>query len=293
MNRPLRHAPPEAGQGERGGQPKMNLIAEPRQYRTLFISDLHLGTKGCQVGQLLHFLVNHEADTIYLVGDIIDGWQLDSRWYWPDEHNAVLRLLKAKAENGSRVVYLPGNHDEFVRAYIGSKADSLEIHESIVHEAADGKRYLVVHGDCFDPVQQQARWLAFVGDHAYVFALAVNTFVNGIGRRFGLPYWSFSNWAKMKIKGAVNFIGHYEQELVAAARENNVDGVVCGHIHRPAMHDEFGLRYVNCGDWVESCTAVVEHDDGRLEIINWANLREARTSQPGVEDEGESEQAIA
>jgi UDP-2,3-diacylglucosamine pyrophosphatase LpxH len=293
MNRPLRHARPETGPGEDGGQPKMNLIAAPREYRTLFISDLHLGTKGCQVGQLLHFLVNHEADTIYLVGDIIDGWQLDHRWYWPEEHNAVLRLLKAKAENGSRVVYLPGNHDEFVRAYVGNKTDSLEIHESVVHEAADGKRYLVVHGDCFDPVQQQARWLAFIGDNAYVFALAVNTFVNGIGRRFGLPYWSFSNWAKMKIKGAVNFIGHYEQELVAAARENNVDGVVCGHIHRAAMHDEFGLRYVNCGDWVESCTAVVEHDDGRMEIINWANLSEPQTAQPGVEDEGESEQAIA
>ena len=271
----------------------MTYVAAAREFRTLFLSDLHLGTKGCQVGQLLHFLVNHNAETIYLVGDIIDAWRLDARWYWPDEHNAVLRVLKSKAEGGTRIVYLPGNHDEFVRQYVGSKTDTLEIHESIVHTAADGKRYLVVHGDCFDLVQTQARWLAFIGDTAYVAALAVNTFVNGLGRRIGLPYWSFSNWAKMKVKGAVNFIGHYEQGLVAAARENNVDGVVCGHIHRAAMHEDFGLRYVNCGDWVESCTAVVEHDDGRLEIINWANVSEPEVLQPKVEDEGESEEAIA
>jgi UDP-2,3-diacylglucosamine pyrophosphatase LpxH len=271
----------------------MNAISASRKYRTLFISDLHLGTKGCQVGQLLHFLVNHDADTIYLVGDIIDGWRLDARWYWPDEHNAVLRLLKDKAVRGTRVVYLPGNHDEFVRQYVGSRTDTLEIHESIVHVAADGKRYLVVHGDCFDPVQSQARWLAFLGDHAYVAALAVNTLLNGFGRRIGLPYWSFSNWAKMRVKGAVNFIGHYEQSLVSAARENDVDGVVCGHIHRAAVHDEFGLRYVNCGDWVESCTAAVEHEDGQIEIIGWANLSEPRVAQPKLEDEGESEEAIA
>ncbi len=168
---------------------------------------MHLGTKGCQVGQLLHFLVNHDAETIYLVGDIIDAWRLDVRWYWPDEHNAVLRLLKRKAEQGTRIVYLPGNHDEFVRQYVGSKMATLEIEESVIHEAADGKRYLVVHGDCFDPVQSKARWLAFLGDNAYVAALGVNTVLNRVGRVFGLPYWSFSNWAKMRVKGAVNFIG--------------------------------------------------------------------------------------
>ncbi len=269
----------------------MNAVAPARAYRTLFLSDMHLGTKGCQVGQLLHFLANHDAETIYLVGDIIDAWRLDARWYWPDEHNAVLRLLKRKAEQGTRIVYLPGNHDEFVRQYVGSKMATLEIEESVIHEAADGKRYLVVHGDCFDPVQSKARWLAFLGDNAYVASLAVNTVMNRVGRLFGLPYWSFSNWAKMRVKGAVNFIGHYEESLVSAARENDVDGVICGHIHRAAAHEEFGLRYVNCGDWVESCTAAVEHDDGRIEIVGWANL-EPSVVQPDVED-GEGEEAIA
>jgi len=271
----------------------MTAVAAPREYRTLFLSDLHLGTKGCQVGQLLSFLVNHDAETIYLVGDIIDGWRLGVRWYWPEEHALVLRCLMAKARRGTRVVYLPGNHDEFVRAHVGTRNEVLEFAESVVHEAADGKRYLIVHGDCFDFVQSQARWLAVLGDYAYVAALAVNTFVNQVGRRIGLPYWSFSQWAKMRVKGAVNFIGHYEESLVAAARENNVDGVVCGHIHRAAVHEDFGLAYVNCGDWVESCTAAVEHDDGRIEIISWANLDEPEAAQPGVEDEGESERAVA
>jgi UDP-2,3-diacylglucosamine pyrophosphatase LpxH len=273
----------------------MTALPVSRELRTLFISDLHLGTKGCQVGQLLHFLINHNAETIYLVGDIIDAWRLDARWYWPEEHNAVLRVLKGKAERGTRIVYLPGNHDDFVRQYVGSKTPTLEILESVVHEAADGKRYLVVHGDCFDPVQSRAPWLAFLGDHAYVAALAVNTFVNRIGRGIGLPYWSFSNWAKMRVKGAVNFIGHYEEMLVSAARENSVDGVICGHIHRAAMHDDFGLRYINCGDWVESCTAAVEHADGRIEIIGWANVSATEVSGINIEDEreGESEEAIA
>lgn len=265
------------------------------EYRSLFLSDMHLGTRGCQVGQLLSFLINNNAQTIYLVGDIIDGWQLGSRWYWPQQHALVLQVLMAKARQGTRLVYLPGNHDEFVRAHVGTRSELVEFAESIVHEGADGKRYLVVHGDCFDPVQSKARWLAFLGDSAYVTALGVNAFVNGIGRRMGLPYWSFSNWAKKNVKGAVNFIGHYEEMLVAAARDNAVDGVICGHIHSAAVHDDFGLRYVNCGDWVESCTAAVEHDDGRIEIINWANVHELQALDPGipVDDEGEGQSAIA
>jgi UDP-2,3-diacylglucosamine pyrophosphatase LpxH len=263
----------------------MNAAGGAREYRTLFLSDLHLGTKGCQVGQLLDFLVHHEADTIYLVGDIIDGWQLGSRWYWPEEHNAVLRLLTHKAEQGTRLVYIPGNHDEFARAYNGGRTELIEFADNAIHAAAAGKRYLVVHGDCFDVVlMAKVRWLATVGDHAYVAALAINTFLNGIGRRLGLPYWSFSNWAKMRVKGAVNFIGHYEELLVSAARENAVDGVVCGHIHRAAIHEDFGLAYVNCGDWVESCTAVGEHQDGRLEIIHWQNL-DAREALEDVASE--------
>ncbi len=263
------------------------------EYRTLFLSDMHLGTKGCQVGQLINFLTTHDAETIYLVGDIIDKWRLDVRWYWPAEHNSVLQILMQKAKRGTRLVYLPGNHDEFARIHNGTKNDDIEFADRIVHETADGKRLLVVHGDCFDVVltNTHARWLASIGDSAYVAALAINTFVNGIGRRLGFPFWSFSNWAKMRVKGAVNFIGHYEELLVAAAREHNVDGVVCGHIHHAVIHQDFGLTYVNCGDWVESCTAAVEHADGRLELINWAKHREPEALAPGIE--GEEEQAVA
>jgi UDP-2,3-diacylglucosamine pyrophosphatase LpxH len=260
--------------------------AAPTQYRTLFLSDLHLGTKGCQAAQILAFLSQHEAETIYLVGDIIDGWRLQARWYWPLEHAAVLECLINKARSGSRIIYLPGNHDEFARAYCGNRSRELEIADTAIHTAADGKRYLVLHGDCFDRAQSDARWLAFLGDNAYVAALAVNTAVNRVGRRLGLPYWSFSNWAKLRVKAAVNFISCYEAALVAAARQHTVDGVVCGHIHRAVIHDEFGLTYVNCGDWVESCTAVAEHDDGKLEIIRWADLAEPEALAPAMESEG-------
>ncbi len=264
----------------------MLAMPAPRQYRTLFLSDLHLGTKGCRVNQLLDFLSKHDAATIYLVGDIIDEWRLRAHWHWPDDHSDVLYCLKDRAQRGARVVYIPGNHDEFVRAYCGGRLDGFDIADRAIHQAADGRRYLVVHGDCFDVVQTQAPWLAFLGDSAYATALAVNTAVNRLGQRLGLPYWSFSNWAKMRVKAVVNFIGHYEQALVTAAREHSVDGVVCGHIHSAAVHDDFGLAYVNCGDWVESCTAVAEHDDGRMEIINWANQSEPAALEPRVESQG-------
>ncbi len=276
--------------------PLMPQSPSPQTYRALFLSDFHLGARGCQVRHLLNFLANHDAETIYLVGDIIDGWRLSARWYWPDDHAAVLQALMEKARKGTRLVYLPGNHDEFVRAHVGTRSEHLEFAESIVHEAADGRRFLIVHGDCFDPVQSQARWLAKIGDVAYVLALWANTLMNGVGRRAGLPYWSFSRWAKTRVKGAVSFIGRYEERLVAAARENKVDGVICGHIHHAAMHEDFGLIYVNCGDWVESCTAVAEHDNGRFEIINWVRLAETATAEPRIgpeEGEGESEGAVA
>ncbi len=264
----------------------MTAKAAPGRFRTLFLSDLHLGTRGCQVDRLLDFLDCHDADTIYLVGDIIDGWRLQTRWHWPESHSEALRRLAAKAAAGARLIYLPGNHDEFLRLYCGARTGELEVTERAIHEAADGKRYLVVHGDCFDVVQDKARWLAFLGDSAYVAALGLNAAVNGVGRRLGLPYWSFSNWAKKRVKSVVNVIGHYEASLANAAREYAVDGVVCGHIHSATIHEDFGLTYVNCGDWVESCTAIVEHDDGRFEIVEWANLGEAATVETQVESEG-------
>jgi UDP-2,3-diacylglucosamine pyrophosphatase LpxH len=240
-----------------------------RHFRALFLSDIHLGTKGCQAERLLDFLHWHEADSIYLVGDIVDGWQLKSSWYWPQPHNDVVQKLLRQARKGRRIVYVPGNHDEFLRDYYGTHFGGIEVAESAIHVGVDGERYLVVHGDRFDLVVTQARWLAFLGDHAYTLALALNLVFNGLRRRLGFPYWSLSQWAKLRVKNAVAFIGEFEKALIMDARRHDVGGIICGHIHHAAIHEDFGIRYVNCGDWVESCTAVAEHHDGRFEIITW------------------------
>jgi UDP-2,3-diacylglucosamine pyrophosphatase LpxH len=248
--------------------------SEPeRRFRTLFISDVHLGTRGCQANRLIDFLKYHDADTIYLVGDIVDGWALQASWYWPQAHNDVVQKLLRKGRKGCRIVYVPGNHDEFLRNYCGTHFGGIEVVEQTTHQGADGRRYLVIHGDIFDLVVQNARWLAHLGDRAYDFAIQMNRFVNMFRRMFGRPYWSLSQWAKLKVKNAVNYIGAFERTLAAEARRCDADGVICGHIHFATMRDEHGIRYINCGDWVESCTAVVEHDDGRFEIINWANAQ--------------------
>jgi UDP-2,3-diacylglucosamine pyrophosphatase LpxH len=241
-----------------------------RRFRALFISDVHLGTKGCQAERLLDFLRYHDADTIYLVGDIVDGWQLKTNWYWPQQHNDVVQKLLRKARKGTRVVYVPGNHDEFLRGYYGTHFGGIDVTETAIHEAADGRRFLVIHGDHFDLVVTQARWLAHLGDKAYAAAIALNTIYNRLRRMLGFPYWSLSKWAKHKVKNAVNYIGEFEKTLAAEARRHGATGVICGHIHHAVMHDDFGVRYVNCGDWVESCTAVAEHADGRFEIIDWS-----------------------
>src|SRR6266851_2483220 len=204
-----------------------------RRFRTLFISDVHLGARGSQAERLLDFLRGHDADTIYLVGDIVDGWALQSSWYWPQSHN------------------------DFV--------------ENTIHVGVDGQRYLVIHGDIFDLVVQNARWLAHLGDKAYDFAIQMNRIVNAFRRWFGVPYWSLSQWAKLKVKNAVNYIGAFEQTLAAEARRHGADGVICGHIHYATIRDEHGVRYMNCGDWVESCTALAEHEDGQFEIITWTD----------------------
>jgi UDP-2,3-diacylglucosamine pyrophosphatase LpxH len=222
---------------------------------------------------LLDFLRWHEADTIYLVGDIVDGWALRSGWYWPQEHNDVVQKLLRKARKGSRLIYVPGNHDEFMRDYYGTHFGGIEVVENAVHTAADGRRYLVIHGDLFDLIVTQARWLALLGDKAYDFAIMLNRVFNAVRRRLGFGYWSLSQWAKLKVKNAVSYIGEYEKTLVSEAHRHGVDGVVCGHIHHAAIHEDFGIRYINCGDWVESCTAIAEHADGRFEIITWTNTR--------------------
>lgn len=240
-----------------------------RKFRTLFISDVHLGTRGCQAGLLLDFLRHHEAETIYLVGDIVDCWRLRRGWYWPQEHNDVVQKLLRKARKGARIIYVPGNHDDVLRDYTGTHFGGIEVVRRTVHAAADGRRYLVIHGDEFDVVVRYARWLAFLGDSAYTMALAVNTSFNAIRRRLGLPYWSLSAWLKLKVKNAVNFIGEFEQALVHEAERAGTDGVICGHIHHVADRRIGPVSYLNCGDWVESCTALGERPDGSFEIIRW------------------------
>jgi UDP-2,3-diacylglucosamine pyrophosphatase LpxH len=240
-----------------------------RRFRTLFISDVHLGTRGCQAERLLEFLRLHDAETIYLVGDIVDGWQLKSGWHWPQAHNDVVQKLLRKIRKGSRLVYVPGNHDEFLRDYYGTHFGGIEVVADAIHVAADGRRYVVTHGDQFDLIVQNARWLAHLGDHAYTLALAANTTLNWIRRRLGLPYWSISRWAKARVKNAVNYIGDFEKTLSLEANRHQTDGVICGHIHHAVIRDISDVRYVNCGDWVESCSAAVEHFNGQFEIVTW------------------------
>jgi UDP-2,3-diacylglucosamine pyrophosphatase LpxH len=240
--------------------------------RAMFLSDLHLGTPGCQAAMLLEFLKRYDADVIYLVGDIIDGWRLRSGWYWPQMQNDVVQKLLRKVRKGARLIYLPGNHDEFLRDYIGVAFGHIEIAERAIHTAADGRRYLVIHGDQFDVVVAHARWLAYLGDWAYEFALWSNGIVNRVRRRIGLPYWSLSAWAKYKVKKAVNFIGRFEDVLAEEAQRVAVDGVICGHIHHAADREIGAIRYLNTGDWVESCTALIEDHDGNLSVIRFADM---------------------
>ena len=235
--------------------------------RSLFLSDFHLGTRGCQAERLIAFLRRYDADRIYLVGDIIDGWALRSSWYWPQSHNDVVQKLLRKVRKGTSLVYVPGNHDEFLRDYAGSSFGGVEIVSEVVHTAADGRRYLVTHGDQFDLVVRHARWLALLGDGAYTFALFVNRHLNAVRRRLGLTYWSLSAWAKSRVKNAVNFIGRFEDALAADAERHGVDGVICGHIHHAALRDTGRFTYLNTGDWVESCTGIVEHYDGELVLV--------------------------
>ena len=248
--------------------------------RTLFISDIHLGSKASKADFLLDFLRFHEAETIFLVGDIVDGWRLKRSWYWPQNCNDVVQKLLRKGRKGARIIYVPGNHDDFMREFPGIHFGGIEVAHNMIHEAADGKRYLIIHGDQFDTVVMNMRWLAYLGDRAYELAIFANRLVTRVRRMMGLPYWSFSSWAKLQVKRAVNFIGEFQRVVADEARRSNVDGVICGHIHHAVIEDIDGITYINTGDWVESCTAVVEHFDGRMELIRWQS-REAPTTRAG------------
>ncbi len=244
-------------------------------FRTIWISDVHLGTPGCQANYLLDFLKSHESETLYLVGDILDGWHLKKGWYWPQTHNDVVQKILRKGRKGTRVVYIPGNHDESVRQFIGLHFGEIEVLEDAIHTTANGKRLWITHGDLFDGVMQHARWLAYVGDSAYTLILKLNRWFNAIRVRMGLTYWSLSQYLKHQVKNAVNFISAFEHVMTEEARRRECDGVVCGHIHKAEIRNINGMLYANDGDWVESLTALVEEFDGSLRIIHWNRRVEA------------------
>lgn len=243
-----------------------------RRYRAIFISDIHLGTRRSQTEKLLDFLRTTESDQLYIVGDFIDNWSLRKTWYWDQLHNDVIQKLLRKARKGTKLVYIPGNHDENFRNFVNLRLGRVAILHETIHLATNGKRYLVLHGDKFDGVVRFAPWLAKLGDTAYEISMEFNSVVNRFRRFFRLPYWSLSAYLKFRVKKAVEFISHFEDAVVREARMRNCQGVICGHIHTPDDRHIDGIHYLNDGDWVESCTALVEHDDGVFEIINWNTI---------------------
>jgi UDP-2,3-diacylglucosamine pyrophosphatase LpxH len=253
-----------------------------RRYRTIWISDVHLGTRGCNDRLLIDFLDHVDSDTLYLVGDIIDGWRMKKRYFWPERHNAIVRRVMKRAKRGTEVIYIPGNHDEMFRQFAGMNFGGVKIRNRAIHLTADGRRLLVLHGDEFDAIVVGYKWLAFLGDAAYGFLLRLNVVVNGVRRRFNLPYWSLSKHAKQKVKNAVEFISRFEEAVAHEAALRNVDGVVCGHIHTAEARRFGDITYYNDGDWVEGCTALVEHFDGRMEILHWADEIAARAAAPAL-----------
>jgi UDP-2,3-diacylglucosamine pyrophosphatase LpxH len=242
----------------------------PLHYRSIFVSDIHLGFRGCQAALLLNFLQATRCKELYLVGDIIDLWQMRRGVYWPEAHNAVVRAVLELARNGTRIIFCPGNHDELIRAHLDADFGNIQVRDEIIHETADGRRFLVLHGDRFDSVVQCGPWLARIGASAYGTLLAFNGLFNRVRRRLGLRYWSLAGYLKHRVKNAVNYIGNFEQVVAAEARRRGVDGIICGHIHHAEVRPLDGVLYCNCGDWVESCTALVEHHDGRLEVLRWS-----------------------
>jgi UDP-2,3-diacylglucosamine pyrophosphatase LpxH len=246
------------------------------RFRSIFISDVHLGTPGCRADHLLEFLRQTESDHLYLVGDIVDGWQMKRRWYWHQSHNDVVQKVLRKARKGTRVTYIAGNHDEALRHFLGLAFGGIEIRDECVHVTADGRRFLVTHGDLFDAVVQRARWLAHLGDILYGVALKLNRGFNHMTARLGGSYWSLSQFLKHRVKNAVTYMTDFEEALAHEAGRRGFDGVVCGHIHRAEIRDIGGVLYCNDGDWVESLTALVELECGELRIVDWRAIEEAK-----------------
>ncbi len=242
--------------------------------RTIWLSDIHLGTPGCKAEFLLEFLKNNECETLYLVGDIIDGWKLKSSWYWPQEHTNVLRNVLTKAKRGTKVLYVTGNHDEFLRKFVDYRLEIGNIHlvNEAVHETADGRRLLVLHGDFFDMITRYHKWVALAGDLAYETLMKSNYWFNRARSLLGMRYWSMSAYAKDKVKNAVNIVSNFEEAVAHECKRRGLDGVICGHIHHAEIRDIDGVTYHNCGDWVESCTALTEDFNGKLSIVRWVEI---------------------
>lgn len=240
------------------------------RYKSIAISDVHLGTKGSKADLLLSFLRDAECDNLFLVGDIFDGWRLKRNWYWAEDHSTVVQKILRMGRKGTKIYYIPGNHDEFMRQFLEHSFGNIELHNEMVYTAVNGKQYIIIHGDKFDIVTMNMKWIAHAGDWAYTTLLNINTAIHWFRSYFRLPYWSLSKWAKHKVKEAVNFIGNYEQSLINYARIKQVNGVICGHIHSSNISVIDGIEYMNSGDWVESCTALVEHLDGTWEIVSVA-----------------------
>lgn len=260
-------------------------LPEPKSFRpklkcrTVWISDVHLGTSGCKAGMLLDFLRSIECETLYLVGDIVDGWRLRKGWYWPDAHNEVIRRILKMAHKGTRVIYITGNHDEMLRDYAGMGFGGIELLNEAVHTTADKRRLLVTHGDAFDGVVLYAKWLAFLGDQAYYLMLKANVWFNRMRKWLGMPYWSLSAYLKRRVKNAVQFIYDFEEAVAHEATHRGLDGVVCGHIHSAEIRRIGDITYYNDGDWVESCTALVEDEQGGMRILDWADYLRAEARQ--------------
>ena len=251
------------------------------QVRSLFLSDIHLGTRACQAEQLLDFLRAYPAENTFLIGDIVDFWAMNRSIYWTPAQNTVVQKLLRRARHGEQVVFIPGNHDEAMRNYCGIVFGDIRVMDEVVHETADGRRYLLIHGDVFDQVTRHHRWVALLGDLAYDQLVRLNLLCSWLRRKLGVPgYWSLAGYAKRKVKTALNFIFDFEESAVRHARERGLDGVICGHIHWATIRDFEGAIYANCGDWVDSCTAIVEHLDGRLELIAWGKRQQAALPAP-------------
>jgi UDP-2,3-diacylglucosamine pyrophosphatase LpxH len=264
-------------------------------YRSVWISDTHLCSRDCRVEYLLSFLKSVKCEYLYLVGDFIDIWQMKRRWYWPQSINNVVHKVLAKSKKGAKVTYIPGNHDEFFRAFVGHQFGGVHIKDKAIHTTADGRRMLILHGDEFDMVVQYNKWLAVIGSAAYDYLVTANRVLNLGRRKLNLPYWSLSAAIKRKVKNAVTYVDKYEAAMVREARKESVDGIICGHIHQPAIKMIDGFLYCNTGDWVENCTALVEEEDGKLSIVHWlsewereigtVNSTPDAVSEPELEEE--------